>query len=248
MTSTRYISFTFPGLEKVACIFGTRLGGISTGPFAKANISLDVQDDPEMAGFNRRSLMQDLGLSKWVELKQVHGSRVHFDPGRDFLPGPVLQGDGIALSEPGAGAVIKTADCQPVFVAHTSGRYVLALHCGWRGNRAGFPGSGVRDFCFRYGLQPGDLMAVRGPSLGPCCSRFDSLEPHWPADYAGYFDARQRTMDLWSLTRDQLTGAGIDPANIFSLDMCTRCRDDLFFSFRRERRCGRQGSIIYIKC
>ena len=246
MTDTRYISFTFPGLKKVACIFGTRLGGISTGPFAQANISLDVEDNPERVVFNRISLKQDLGLYRWVELKQVHGTRVHFDLQDDFLQGAEKEGDGIGLSDPGAGAVIKTADCQPIFVAHISGRHILALHCGWRGNRAGFPLSGVRKFCFRYGLQPSDLMAVRGPSLGPCCSRFDFFDMHWPAELAAYYDPRKKTMDLWSLTRTQLAGAGIDPANIYSVDMCTRCREDLFFSYRREKRCGRQGNIIHI--
>ena len=53
-------------------------------------------------------------------------------------------------------------------------------------------------------------------------------------------------MDLWSLTRDQLLQAGLLPGNVFSLDMCTMCREELFFSYRRDKKCGRQASMILI--
>ena len=247
MDGFQYIRFTFPGLEKVRCFFGTRLGGISSGVYAESNISLEVGDEHGNAAANREALKRELGLKAWTELKQVHGDSVSFDPPENFLKGAGEEGDGIAISRPGEGALIKTADCQPIFVAHESERYVLALHCGWRGNRAKFPETGIRNFCSHFGLLPSELMAVRGPSLGPCCARFHSFDEHWTAEFAEYYNAEAGKMDLWSLTLDQLIHAGLHPENIFSLDLCTRCRDDLFFSYRRENLCGRQGSIVFFE-
>ncbi len=246
MNSPQYISFSFPGLEKVACIFGTRLGGVSSGSFGQGNISLDVGDEPARVGANRRALKDELGLSGWVELRQVHGTRVHFDPDEDCLDGAALEGDGLGLSQPGRGAVIKTADCQPVMLAHKSQEYVLALHCGWRGNRAGFPETATKEFCKYYNLSPADLAAVRGPSLGPCCARFEPFEEHWGPEFSGYYHQDKKTVDLWSLTRDQLMQAGLLPQNVSSIDMCTMCREELFFSYRRKRNCGRQASITHV--
>jgi len=243
--SPQYIRFVFPGLAKVFCVFGTRMGGVSSGSFAQGNISLDVGDEPENAATNRRALKEDLGLDSWVDLKQVHGTRVHFDPQEDCLAGSSLEGDGIALSSVRAGAVIKTADCQPIMIAHKSGDFVLALHCGWRGNRAGFPERATKEFCKHYNLNPTELLAVRGPSLGPCCAEFHYFEEHWSREFTEYYQPEQKTMDLWSLTRDQLVSAGLLPSDVFSLDMCTRCREDLFFSHRREKPSGRQAAVVY---
>ncbi|WP_244147345.1 polyphenol oxidase family protein [Desulfonatronovibrio hydrogenovorans] len=242
----KYLQFSFPGMDRIRCVFGTRLGGISSGNFSSGNISFEVGDEENNVLNNRQALQKELGFERLVELNQVHGTKIHFDLSGDFLQGSDLRGDGAGTSCPGAAVLIKTADCQPIFLAHESGKFVCGLHVGWRGNRAGFPGTGVADFCARYRLSPGELTAVRGPSLGPCCARFDRLDEHWTSDYSRYYDPRLGTMDLWSLTRDQLLEAGVRPEKIFSLDLCTRCREDLFFSYRKAKTCGRQGSLIMI--
>jgi copper oxidase (laccase) domain-containing protein len=52
-------------------------------------------------------------------------------------------------------------------------------------------------------------------------------------------------MDLWRLTRSQLETAGLLPERIFSLDLCTYSLPGDLFSYRRDPRCGRQGSVIW---
>ena len=62
-----------------------------------------------------------------------------FDPEpRDIGDGPSADGDGLATARPGQALIIKTADCQPILLAHKSGKYVGALHAGWRGNVQNF--------------------------------------------------------------------------------------------------------------
>ncbi|MBT8763945.1 laccase domain-containing protein [Desulfohalobiaceae bacterium Ax17] len=239
------IKFSFPGLKNIICVFGTRLGGQSQGPYMANNISLEVGDEQKNVLVNRQKLKHDLGFSKWIELKQVHGTDIHFDLEEESLLEIQQEGDGLATQKPSTGLVIKTADCQPIFLAHKSGRFIAALHCGWRGNRADFPIIGVQKFCSRYNLQPAEVLAVRGPSLGPCCAEFQNFDEHWPQKFAPYFNSESQCMNLWALTRDQLQKAGIKAENIFSLDLCTKCLEQLFFSYRRERTCGRQANIIF---
>jgi hypothetical protein len=69
----------------------------------------------------------------------------------------------------------------------------------------------------------------------------------WGEDFAGYFDPETKTMDLWQLTSDQLTDAGLSPRNIFGLDLCTHTMDQWFFSYRRNTTCGRQAAIIWME-
>ncbi len=55
-------------------------------------------------------------------------------------------------------------------------------------------------------------------------------------------------LDLVSANRWQLTDAGVPTAQILSGDLCTACRTDLFFSYRREGgRTGRLMAVIGIR-
>ena len=240
------IRFRFPGVPGVQCAFTTRRGGVSQGPFASANLSFDVGDAAGHVLANRSRLLEALCPGSWQELRQVHGTEMVFDP----RPGNAreqaeLQGDGLATALPGRALVIKTADCQPILLAHNSGSHIAALHCGWRGNRAGFPGLGVDLFCSRYGLDPGDLVAVRGPSLSPAQAEFVNYEQEWGRGFEAYYDSRRRTMDLWRMTADQLAAAGLPRSSVFSFDLCTYELEELFFSYRRAKVCGRQLGIIW---
>lgn len=251
--SVNYIPFQFPGLANVRCAFQVRAAR-PDGSYSDAcdggNISFSTTDDPNRVTGSRRDMLAALrarGLSAWAELNQVHGDALVFDPESVACEAPpVAEGDGMATSRPGLGLLIKTADCQPILLAHKSGRYVAALHAGWRGNRCDFPGTGVARFCARYGLKACELLAVRGPSLGPGRAEFVNFEREWSDDFRRWFDPQTQTMDLWSLTRHQLRQAGLPERQIFGLDLCTASNDGQFFSYRREKKCGRQASLIWI--
>ncbi len=242
------IPFAFPGIPDVRCAFGTRIGGYSGSPFDRGNVSLDVGDDPAKVKSNRQAIKQEMGFEYWQELKQVHGTALAFDPEpTGIADGPTGEGDGLATARPGQALVIKTADCQPILLAHRSGGYVAALHVGWRGNVQKFPTLGARAFCERYGLDPADVLAVRGPSLGPWASEFVNFADEFGSEFGAFYNPDTKRVDLWQLTRQQLLDAGLKPGNIFGLDLCTNSLADTFFSYRRREKTGRQASLIWIR-
>ncbi len=53
-------------------------------------------------------------------------------------------------------------------------------------------------------------------------------------------------LDLKAANAALLIETGVSPKNIFTTDLCTSCRPDLFFSYRREKRTGRMMSAIGI--
>ena len=245
-----FLPFAFPGLPRVRCAFQTRTGGVSQGPYAGGNISYAVGDEARAVRANRQSLLDALrpfGLRAWAEARQVHGDGLLFDPPPAPCEAfPLPEADGLATAAPGLGLCIKTADCQPILLAHKDGAYIMALHAGWRGNRCDFPRSAVGRFCERYRLRPQDLLAVRGPSLGPGRAEFVRFDTEWGPDWKAWLDERSRTMDLWSLTRHQLAQAGLLPRHIHGLDWCTAENADLFYSYRRARVTGRQANLIWM--
>ncbi|MDR1685765.1 MAG: polyphenol oxidase family protein [Desulfovibrio sp.] len=232
-----YIPFAFPGLPEIGCVFGTASGG---------SIRLSASGDVEAAA-RRTTLLAAVGLAHWVELCQVHkdGFIVDARPTPTDVPS-ALEADGSCTRERGLGLLVKTADCQPLFFAAADGSAVAALHVGWRGNAADYPAVGLSRFCEAYGLDPAEVLAVRGPSLGPGASEFVNFRKEWPAAFAPWFDAEKRAVDLWRLTREQIMRVGMRAGNIFSLDLCTRSLPGFFFSHRRGDE-GRQGSLIWIR-
>ncbi len=245
------IPFTFPGIPGVGCLFQTRTNtAVSDCRPALSGGTICYSDgvsDAEVTA-NRRELLELTGARAFAEAKQVHGDAILFDPRPAALDGKhLVEADGLATRHSGVALMIKTADCQPVLLAHKSGQYVCGLHVGWRGDRLLFPYTGVRRFCAHYGISPADCVAVRGPSLGPARAEFVHYAAEWGGYFFKYLDLATTTMDLWSMTRDQLRQAGIPDRNIYGLDLCTASNPGLFFSYRHDRGCGRQASLIWIR-
>lgn len=241
------IFFKFPGIEKVKCLFcgrETTPGQTPDGDFSLAG-ERGSEVRSALANWLRKSFCQS-----WTEARQVHGDKVLADPASTAIcadPETLSEADGICAAMPGQALIIKTADCQPWLLAHKSGKYIMALHAGWRGNRICFPQKAVRFFCERYNLRPEEIFACRGPSLGPANARFQNFAKEWGDEFLPWFNRGTECMDLWKLGRHQLEEAGLRPNHIFGLDICTFENSHAWFSYRRDKECGRQASLIWIE-
>lgn len=239
--STGGIPFAFPGLPGVGCFFSSADAG---------NMSLftsDTEREKAQVIKNRKTLLEHLHIDQWVELRQVHKDTLLEEPAPTSLEqDSTLEADASCTRQKGLALAIKTADCQPILLTTVQGTAIAALHVGWRGNVINFPASGLHRFCERYGVTAKDVMAVRGPSLGPGASEFVNFEQEWSTDFLPWFNSESRLMNLWELSRHQLLAAGLRPEHIFSLDLCTYSLPDLFFSYRRGHS-GRQVSLIWIR-
>ncbi|MFO7800757.1 MAG: polyphenol oxidase family protein [Desulfovermiculus sp.] len=225
-----HIPFVFPGLEHVQCRFTTRFGAHRTE-----------------AGDRRKQMQEMLAAPSWLDMEQTHGTDIAFicEPISQY-PDSRPQADALATSSPGQALVVSVADCQPLLLTHVTGRFIAALHVGWRANRADAPGLWVRRICAEYGVPPRDILAVRGPSLGPGRSEFVNFQQEWGLEFETYFHPQTQTVDLWRMTRDQLRQAGLRPECIFSLDLCTYSLPQLFSSYRRDRTLSRQAGVVWI--
>lgn len=237
--------FSFPDIGNVHCLFTRRQNG---------DLGWTMESVRQWEMCPRKKFfchLKGLGVEKVAVLNQVHGADLLIEPdgqssGLDFhVSPPDEKADGMATSASRLALIIRTADCQPILFSHISGKYIMALHVGWRGNRINFIGSAICRFCDAYGIEAGELMAVRGPSLGPCCSEFVNFSNEWGDDFLPWLDTQKRHMNLWNLTRDQLLSTGLKNKNIFSLDICTRCNHELFFSYRADRTAYRQCGLIW---
>lgn len=259
--AVKYILFKFPTERPVYCAFQGR-----SGPGLSGNISFQVNDDPERVIAVREELLAALspfGLRAWSECHQVHGTEILEDARPTPLgarPGSLPEADGMMTDKPGLGLMIKTADCQPIFITDMTGEHIMALHVGWRGNHANFPGSAMERYYFKYGVKYDSIFAVRGPSLGPTSAEFVNYEEEWGSSWNRWYNKKTQCMNLWSLTRTQIhdrvfaegeqlfgqySGA-VHYDNIFEIDIDTALNEKDYFSYRRSRNTGRQANLIWI--
>lgn len=230
------IQFAFPFLPKVKAVFTTAVSG---------NFSLEAGLPETETIATRKRLAKAAKIDDWVEMRQVHGDTLLVEPfGSGFSSSGLVEADGVCTERRGFALVVKTADCQPLLLAHKSGSHIAALHVGWRGNAINFPASGVKSFCDAYSLDPADILVARGPSLGPSKAEFVNYKTDWPQEFHRLINPDTKTMDLWTLTDTQLTAAGILPKNIFRLDLCTASLPGFLFS-HRNKHTARQASLIW---
>ena len=188
-----------------------------------------------------------MGGGTGIYLDQVHGGGIlrissrHARNGK--APGPVLTGDAAVTDVPGLFSVIQVADCQAVLLCDPVRKVTANVHSGWRGSIGDIIGRTVCAMQRYYGSSPADILAAVGPSLGPCCAEFVHFKKEFPEHLWKYRVAGAR-FDFWAMSRDQLISRGVLPGNIQTAGICTRCRTDLFFSYRGEKVTGRFAVAI----
>jgi YfiH family protein len=237
---------TLAGFPEVVHGVFTRLGGVSSGPYASLNLSFAVGDEPESVGENRRRVVQALGLSELAGADQVHGLRGSVIYAGNPAPArEIPEVDILITQKPGLGLLIKQADCQAVMLYDPEHRVVANVHCGWRGQVAGILEETVVRLGKTFNSQPHRLIAGIGPGLGPCCAEFRHFQQEIPRQFWQY-QVRPNYFDLWQLSRDQLCAAGLRPEYIDLAGFCTKCRTE-FYSYRRDGLTGRQGAVIALR-
>ena len=166
--------------------------------------------------------------------------------GHDRIPSEIPCADAMITNIPGLGLLVMQADCQGVIIFDPKKRVVANVHCGWRGNVANILGRVVARMAGTFGCTGSHLLAAIGPSLGPCCAEFVDHRAIFPGPF-DRFRIGENHFDLWAISRGQLVEAGLQQENIEIAGICTRCRTDLFYSYRGEGRTGRFGTVAMLK-
>lgn len=176
-----------------------------------------------------------------VTAKQVHGDHVIIvTPGLTEAPGG-HQGDALMTGQAGQTVGVFTADCLPILLADPVRGAVAAVHAGWRGSLRRIAQKAVATMAATFGSLPGQMMAALGPAIGRCCYEvgLEVLEPlrrefpYWRELVdAQRNEVKKHRLDLRAWNRRQLEEAGV--RQIDDLTLCTACRPDLFYSYRRD--------------
>lgn len=177
-----------------------------------------------------------------VSVHQVHGTDAL------ILDRPVQVGekfnggwDAILTNQPNLLLTVRTADCVPVLLADPQQRIVGAVHAGWRGAVYGIVPKTLQRMVSHFGCAADSIQMAIGPSAGPCCYEVDSpvidpLQSNFPqwSSVLTLHDEQVGKIDLKELVRRQAEESGVLRQRIHTLNLCTICRPEQFYSYRRE--------------
>jgi polyphenol oxidase len=256
--------------------FSTLPGGVSElDGQCVLNLGFADWDTRENVLENRRRFQSALGAGDLtlVTLKQFHSDVIHLI---ESAPAQSCKGDASLTNRPGLLLAVQTADCVPILLVDPKNRAVAAIHAGWRGTLARIAVKAAGQMQMRFGSRPADLLAALGPAIGGCCyevgvevaTQFLSQFPDAPAWFDEFRTGDEPNpiqwlnmappghqpppknvfLDLRKSNRAQLLDLGLRPQNIYTSDLCTACRPDLLFSYRKQgTRSARLLSVIGLR-
>ena len=204
---------------------------------------------------HRKGFLSGLGIDhrKLVCAKQVHGDRVRVAARKDSGSGAlnyesaIADTDAFITDKLNLPLVIFTADCLSIFFYDPENPAIGVAHAGWRSTHARIAEKTIKLMQERFGTQAQHLIVTFGPSIRKCCyevgKEFLGLFPQEVRESGG-----KHYLDLAGINKRLLLDSGVEEGNISDANICTCCRNDRFFSFRKEgKNCGRMISVMMLR-
>jgi YfiH family protein len=197
-------------------------------------------------------------------VKQVHGDNIciinsslrgtHPVDGSHHSSLPI-EADAIITNIKALPIGVLTADCLPIILADKKGRVAGIIHAGRIGTSLEISKKTAGKIKEIFDIPSLDIIASIGPGIGGCCYEVDEKSMNPFKERFAYWReiGIQRKDGKWMLNlkkanKIQLMEAGLKYGNIITLEFCTSCNNDRFFSYRREGKgVGRMTSFVAIK-
>ncbi|OGQ41140.1 MAG: hypothetical protein A3A85_03310 [Deltaproteobacteria bacterium RIFCSPLOWO2_01_FULL_42_9] len=248
------------GIDSISHGFLTRLGGVSKGGFSSLNFDIrdgddigNVEQNKAIAG--RVFCFEPMGL---LTVNQVHGNDILAieNPVKNLSALSKTDADAIITNQGGLAIGVLTADCVPILLADPVKKVIGIVHAGWKGTVNGIVKKALDAMIIKFGSDRKTITAAIGPSIGPCCYKVDEIVIKefgvWESGF-GVAEFIKKQDNAWKLDLKkanfvQMLDIGLLEKNISVEDLCTSCRNDIFFSYRADGKVtGRQLNFIMMK-
>lgn len=163
--------------------------------------------------------------------KQIHGKKISVVNNKDI--NLIDDTDGLLTYKKNIIIGIKTADCLPVLIFDNSKKIAAAVHCGWKGLKAGILKEVIKKM-IKNGSRTKDIITVIGPHIRAECYKVEKDRADLFPD-GKIFKENKWFIDLERIALKQLADLGLTSTNIEVLPICTYCNSNNLPSFRRQK-------------
>lgn len=214
-----------------------------------------VHGDTRRALDNRRDFLAGLGIDyrDLVCAKQVHKDGIVYirdkDKGKGALSydSAIADCDALFTDKKNLPLAIFTADCLSVFLYDPKTPGIGLVHASWRSSKENIAAKTVRLMQKKFDTKAKDIYAGFGPAIRGCCYEVGEEFKDF-FHYGLKYRSKHYYLDLAAVNKQQLLDSGVLEKNISDAGICTSCRNDEFFSFRKEgSSCGRAMSVMRLR-
>ena len=205
-------------------------------------------------------------IDMMVPSAQKHTANIHKVTLSDLGPAsmriPFEYIDGLITDIPGVMLMTYGADCPSVYLADPVNKAIGLCHSGRKGTQQHIAAVMLRGMTDAFGTRPEDVLAAISPGICVDCYEVgndvaedfikDYLSPEGIIaisdcnvrdDIMPFIDGKYH-IDLFRSISCSLLAAGVPYANIEVSDLCTKCRSDIFYSFRAEGKISSENCAL----
>lgn len=206
------------------------------------NLAYHVNDIKESVDKNRQTVakIMDYKNEDLVYMNQVHGNNVQIVT-KDS-PKLIDNCDGIITNEKDLPLMVMVADCIPILFFDEIQGVIAAVHAGRNSTFLKIAQITANKMINEFNCNVENMKVIMGPSIHECCYEVSEELVNIVKTSFGEKFCKGRNIDLHGINIMLLEEVGIK--NITISNICTKCSDEPFFSFRKDKDTGRFSGVI----
>ena len=206
------------------------------------NLSYLVDDLKQNVDKNRQTVanIMEYKNEDLVYMNQVHGNNVQIV---DINSPKLIENcDGIITKEKNLPLMVMVADCIPILFFDEIQGVIAAVHAGRNSTFLKIAQITANKMINKLGCNANNIKVIFGPSIHSCCYEVsDELLNIVKTSFGEKF-CIGKNIDLPGINIKLLEEVGIRHINVSNI--CTKCSNEPFFSFRKNPKTGRFAGII----
>lgn len=206
------------------------------------NLSYLVDDLKQNVDKNRQTVanIMEYKNEDLVYMNQVHGNNVQIV---DINSPKLIENcDGIITKEKNLPLMVMVADCIPILFFDEIQGVIAAVHAGRNSTFLKIAQITANKMINELGCSVNNIKVIFGPSIHSCCYEVsDELLNIVKTSFGEKF-CIGKNIDLQGINIKLLEEVGIRHINVSNI--CTKCSNEPFFSFRKNPKTGRFTGII----
>ena len=242
---------TYLNNDDILAITTNRLNGYSDFPYNSFNMAFHVGDVKEDVERNYQLLCKELNIN----YDNIHlPNQTHSDVMIEVTHNNQVineECDALFTKSKNIYLGVLTADCCPILVYDTKNKIVAAIHAGWVGSVKLITYKSIKYLIEHEQLSPKHTKVF----IAPCIKKrnyevgqdvFEAVMKYPEFYHNDLFSSLKNDKYLYDNTLFnylQILACDIPKTNIFVDEDCTFENSD-YFSYRRDRKCGRQLTLI----
>ena len=209
------------------------------------NLAFHVEDNEINVIKNRKNLALKLGYNyeDLVYMNQIHSANIIVVD--ENSPKLVDNCDSIITRSKNLPLMVMVADCIPILMFDDKKGIIAAIHAGRNSTFLEISKKTAEVFIEKFSSNPEDINVVFGASIQKCCYEVSEDLSKIVENSFGKEFVENNYIDLQGINKKQLNDLGIK--NIEISNICTKCGDKTYFSYRKDKKTGRFAGIIILK-